>query len=52
MKRVYENRMYELRVDVAVKERFKNKLARIRRKRAGHVEGMGDEKLAKRSDAQ
>ena len=40
------------RMDVGVTESFKKKLSRSRLKWAGHVEGMGDEKLAKRADAQ
>ena len=45
-----EESMDELRI--GVKESFKRKLLRSRFKYAGHVERMGDEKLAKRSDAQ
>ena len=44
--------MDELRVEVGVKDSFKKKLVRSRLKWANHVERMGDEKLAKRSDAQ
>ena len=44
--------MDELRVEVRVKECFPNKLVRSRLNLAGHVERMGDEKLAKRSDTQ
>ena len=43
--------MDELRVAIGVKVRFKKKLVRRRLKWAGHVERMGDEALAKRSDA-
>ena len=39
-------RMEELRVEVGVKESFKNKLARSRLKWVGHGERMGDEILA------
>ena len=40
--------MYEMKVEVGVKERSKKKLAR--RTRAGHVEKMGGEKRAKREN--
>ena len=43
--------MDELRVEIGVKESFKTKLVRSRLKWAGHVERMGDGKLAKESDA-
>ena len=39
-----------MRVEVGVKESTKNKL--VRNTWAGHVEKLGDEKLAKRADAQ
>ena len=41
----------ELRVEIGVKEGFQKKLVRSRLIWAGHVERMGDEKLAKRGDA-
>ena len=44
--------MDELRVEVGVKESFKKKLVRSWLKWAGQVDRMGDEKLAKRADAQ
>ena len=44
--------MDELKVEVRVKDSFKMKPARSRLMWAGHVERMGDEKLAKRADAQ
>ena len=47
-----KRRIDELRVEVAVKERFKNKLVRNRLKWACQVEIMGDENLPKRADAQ
>ena len=40
--------MGELKVEVGVKDSFKKTLVRSRLKWAGHVERMGDEKLAKR----
>ena len=46
VKREDKRRKDELRVEVGVKESFKNKLMRNRLKWAGHVERMGDEKLA------
>ena len=52
MKGADKRRMDELRVEVGVKESFKKKLARRRKKWAGHVERMGDGKLAKRADPQ
>ena len=52
VKREDKSRMDELRVEVAVNERFKKELVRIRCKRDGHVNGIGDEKLAKSSTAQ
>ena len=42
--------MDELRVMVGVKDSFKKKLVSNRLTTAGHVERMGDEKLAKRAD--
>ena len=51
VKRSDKIRMDEPRVEVGVKERFKNKLMRSRLTWAGDVERMGDEKLAKRADA-
>ena len=50
--RVDKGRIDELTEEVGVKESFKKKLVRSRLKWAGHVERMGDEKLAKRADAQ
>ena len=47
-----KRRMDELRVDVGVKESYKEKLMRSRLKWARHVERMGDEELAERADAQ
>ena len=47
MTRADKRRMDELRLEAGVKERFKKKLVRSRLKRGGHVERMGDEKLAK-----
>ena len=47
-----KRRMDELRVDVGVKESYKEKLMRSRLKWARHVESMGDEELAERADAQ
>ena len=44
--------MDEQKVEDGVKESLKKKLVRSRLKWAGHVERMGDEKLAKRSDTQ
>ena len=44
--------MDELRMEVGVKERFKTKLVRSRLRWVGHVKRMGDEKLAKESNAQ
>ena len=52
VKRADKRRMYELRVEVGVKESFKKKLVRSRLTWAGHVERMGDEKLAKKADVQ
>ena len=42
-----KRRIDELRVEVGVKECFKETLVRRRLKRVGHVETMGNEKLAK-----
>ena len=47
-----KRRMDELRVEVGLKESFKKKLVMSRLTWAGHVERMGDEKMAKRADAQ
>ena len=44
--------MDKQKVEVGVKEGCKKKLMRSRLKWAGHVERMGDEKLAERADAQ
>ena len=52
VERADKRRMNELRVEVGVKERFKKKLVRIRLKWAGHVESIGVEQLAKRTDVQ
>jgi len=43
--------MDELRVEVGMNESHRKKLVRRRLKWTGHVEGMGDERLAKRADA-
>ena len=51
-KRADERRIKEMRVEVGVKEKAKNKLARSRLTWAGHVDKKGDEWLAKRADAQ
>ena len=52
-KRADKRRMDELRVEVGVKENFKNKLAMSSLTLAGHAERMGDKKkLAKRADIQ
>ena len=45
-----KRRMDELRVEVGVKDSFKNNLVKTRLKWTGHVERMG-EKLANRSHA-
>ena len=47
-----KRRMDELRVEVGVKESFKKNLVMSRLKWVGHVERMGDEKLAKGADTQ
>ena len=39
-------------MEVEVKERFEKKLMRSRLAKPGHVERMGDEKFAKRGEAQ
>ena len=52
VKRADKRRTDELRVEVGVKDNFKKKLARNCLTWAGHAEMMGDEKLAKRADAQ
>ena len=52
VKRGYKKRVDELRVEVGVKESFNKKLVRSRLTWAGHVERMGDAKLAKRTDGQ
>ena len=44
--------MDELRVEVGVKESFKKKQVRSRLKWAGHMGRMGNEKLAKRAEAE
>ena len=44
--------MDELRMEVGVKESFKKNMVTSRLKWVGHVERMGDEKLAKGADAQ
>jgi len=41
-----KRRLNELRAEVGAKDSFKMKLWRSKLNRAGHVEGMGDEKLA------
>ena len=46
MKRADKRRMNELRVEVGVRDSFKKKLVRSRLRWAGHVERLGDEKLA------
>ena len=46
VKRADDRRMYELRVEVGVKERFMKKLVRIMMKWADHVKRMGNEILA------
>ena len=50
--RAQKRRMCELRVEVGVKEDLKKKLVTSTLTWVGHVERMGDEKLAKRADAQ
>ena len=51
VKRVDKRRIDEMGVEVCVKEGFK-KFLRSRLTRTGHVERMGDEKLAKRAHVQ
>ena len=50
VERADKRRMDEMRVEVGGKENVKKKL--VRSTWAGHVERIGDEKLAKRADAQ
>ena len=50
VKRANKRRMDELRVEVGVKESVKKKLVRSRLTLASHVERIGDEKLANRSE--
>ena len=52
VKRVYKRRTDELRVVIVVKENVKTKLAKSSLAWACHGERIGDEKLAKRADAQ
>ena len=52
VKRADKRRMDELRVEVGGKEGFKKTLVRSRLTRAGHVDRMGDGKLANRAHAQ
>ena len=52
VKRADKRRRDKLRLEVGVKERFKKKSVRSSLIWASHVERMGDEKLAKRADAQ
>ena len=52
VKEADKRRMDELRVEIAVKDSFQKKLARIMLKRATRVERMVHEKLTKRADAQ
>ena len=52
VKRADKRKMDKLRVEVEVKERFMKTLVRSRHTWVGHVETLGDEKLAKRADAQ
>ena len=47
-----KKRKDDMRERVGVKECFKKKLTRSKLKLAGHVEGMGNEKLANRADVQ
>ena len=47
VKRADKRRMDELRMEVGLKESLKKKLVWSRLKWGGHVERMGDEKLAK-----
>ena len=47
---VVNRRLDELRVEVGVKDSFKKKLVRNGLRWAGHVDRMGDEKLATRAD--
>ena len=50
VKRADERRMGEMRLEIGVKESCKKKF--VRSTWAGHLERMGDEKLAKGADAQ
>ena len=52
VKRANKRRMDEVTVETGVKESFKKKLVWTRLIWAGHVERIGDEKFAKRGDAQ